>query len=124
MKKPNRDLKESWYKKLKESGFNDIEQDEFRLKQWDSSAARRSLKNRTHDSWQSHQEYYILAYQFLNNARFRSKLDKIIWEYHSNGISMRGIAKLLSKVNIKHNKDTVNNIVKRLRKRMLRKHTN
>ncbi len=57
-----------------------------------------------------------MAGQFLNNYNFRSKLEKVIWEYHCNGISYRNIAKLLRKVktSMTPNKDNINAIINKL----------
>lgn len=40
-------------------------------------------------------EYYRFAGHFLNDHRFASKLEKLIWELHANGLSMRNIVKKL-----------------------------
>lgn len=104
-------LKEVWYKKLEKSGFEDIEKDEYNLKQHSSRFAEPVVVR----NWHAKSEYYSMAGQFLNNYKFASNLEKVIWEYHSNGISMRNIAKLLKRVKIiKPNKDNINEIISRL----------
>lgn len=108
-------LKEKWYKKLKKSGFNDIEQDEDNLKAWSSKFATQKVK----DLYESKQAYYYMATQFINDYVFSSKIDQIIWEYHAEGISMRDIAKTLNKTRtITTNKDAVNIIIRKLEKIM------
>lgn len=89
-------LKEVWYKKLERSGFEDIEKDEFNLKQYSSRFAEATVVR----NWHAKSEYYSMAGQFLNNYKFNSRLEKIIWEYHSNGISIRDIVKILKKVRV------------------------
>lgn len=86
------DLRDKWYARIKTKGFNDIEQTKdgqlsyglgknFRLKQ-------NSLT----------EEYYYLARQFLNDYQFEDEIQKVIWEYHSEGLSTRDIAETLRKV--------------------------
>lgn len=87
-------LKKVWYKKLEKSGFQDIEQDEFNLKQYSFRITQAAVRR----SWHASSEYYYMADQFLHNFKFKNNLERIIWEYHANGISMRDIAKLLKKV--------------------------
>lgn len=84
-------LKALWYKKLEESGFTDIEQDEIYLKRGVSVIDPRRI------TWQSQAEYYHMATNFLNDHRFRSNLEKVMWEYRSEGMSIRDIAITLSK---------------------------
>lgn len=114
-KKPQtlEELKTYWYAKLSKDGFEDIEKDEFNLKQYSSRFNQDAVVR----NWHSKSEYYSMAGQFLNNYKFASNLEKVIWEYHANGIGMRDIAKLLQKVkvkSIKPNKDNVQKIVSRL----------
>ena len=105
--------KRYWYRKLARSGFHDIEREgpkykvEAHTARFNTEAVARS--------WHAKTEYYSMAGQFLNNYKFASRLEKIIWEYHTNGISARNIAKLLKKVKIiKPNKDNISTIIKRL----------
>lgn len=77
-------LKNLWYKKLKKSGFEDIEQDEDILKSW-------SLFFPTHQktslSFESSARYYQLAGQFLHSHKFQSSLERFVWKCHSEGMS-------------------------------------
>ncbi len=127
-----RALKKLWYKKLKETKrksnqnliflddapedeyFKDIERNEYELKRPSEFVRERYLK-----SWQSKETYYYAANHFLNEYKFVSALERIIWEYHSNGISGRNIAKTLTKTRRRPiNRMTVWRIVKRLNKEM------
>ena len=110
-----------WYKKLKDSGFEDIERDELYLKRYSGSlneSGKEKLsytKRRLH--WESTGDYYSMAAKFLHDYKFTSNLEKVIWEYHAEGMSMRNIAKTLKKLKLKKfniNKDKVNSIVKPL----------
>ena len=88
-----------WYKKLKDEGFEDIEQDEDTLKSWSSTHFNK--KGFSPEYRMSKIEYYQMATNFLNDYTFESNLDKIIWEYHAEAISTRDIAKLLTAAKIK-----------------------
>lgn len=104
-------LREVWYKKLAQSGFQDAEEDDFHLKQYSNRFAQpTAIRN-----WHAKSEYYSMAGQFLHTHKFASNLEKTIWEYHVNGIGVRDIAKLLKKVRvIKPNKDNVQAIIAKL----------
>ncbi len=111
-------LRAEWYKKLKDEGYEDIESSETHLRFYSSTFAReKSLL-----SWEAKQAYYQMATTFLAENRFRSKLERIIWEYHANGMSGRDIAKTLEKVKIHINRMTVWRIVSRLEKKMKKKY--
>lgn len=105
-------LKKEWYEKLADSGFKDIEQDEFKFKHVSHASyfGREIVKRNYH----AKSEYYSMAGQFLNSYKFESELEKVIWEYHANGISLRNIAKLLKTVEIDMNKDSVHGVLKKL----------
>lgn len=93
-------LKKLWYKKLKASGFHDIEDaDNSRLK-GGASGMKYQARYGEGVYQQTRQEYYYAAYQFLNSHEFDKERDRIIWEYHANGISARNIKKLLEKAGI------------------------
>lgn len=105
-------LKTVWYRKLKQSGFKDIERDEDTLKNWSSIFAYQKPGN----NWQSKEEYYRYAAHFLEEHKFETELQKIIWEYHANGLSMRNIAKTLNKTRVtKTNYTSVWQVIKKLK---------
>lgn len=111
-KKPSslKELQDKWYKKLEKSGFQDIESDEDNLKVWSSVFfARHSI-----EQIQAKQAYYQMATNFLEDNNFENKRDRIIWEYHANGISYRDISKVLKRVRIKLSHTAVQNIVHKL----------
>lgn len=116
MSKPDYDkLKKKWYAKLAKEGFKDIESDEDSLKTYSNIFAQKHSPEQT----LAKIEYYRMAEHFLNEYKFASKLDQIIWEYHSNGISMRNIAKLLKQARVaRTNRTDVWKLVKRLRFKM------
>ena len=104
-----------WYKKLKEAGFEDIESDENNLKSWSSKLARKNPP----EIWQAKATYYSMARSFLNSHTFQNNLDKIIWEYHTEAISVRDIVETLNKTKvIKIGRDTVWLTIRRLENAM------
>lgn len=86
-------LRAVWYKKLEKEGFQDIETDEHNLKSWSAKFASR----KSQELWQAKEAYYYMATNFLNEYAFDSALEKTIWEYHTEAISIRDIVKLLRK---------------------------
>src|SRR5271165_2288854 len=97
-----------WYKKLKDSGFEDIEDDAGNLKTYEGGQFFEEhhlydqLKHQTKE--EQHQiaieattRYYQLATQFMHTYPFKRNLDKIVWEYHAVGTSRRRIATALTK---------------------------
>lgn len=109
------ELRDTWYAKLRADGFRDIEQGE-------TSATRAVSKSylKLDDAYrQSVQDYYCLTTHFLNDYKFDSEIEKVMWEYYSEGLSMRNIAKILQKtVDTKYNKENVWKAVSRLEKIM------
>lgn len=112
MSKPDdfKKLQDKWYKKLKDSGFEDIEQDEQRLKRWDSmyfitrhtsfvgNSAKQvagSHRKLSTDQFKSQQEYYQLAGVFLHNHQFKDSKERTIWELHSEGYPTSDIYKVM-----------------------------
>lgn len=107
-----KELQSIWYAKLSRSGFTDIESDEFNVKRWSYNIKQDSITHKAKE------EYYQLAERFLNEFKFKNRREKIIWEYHSNGISVRDIADLLTRLISPPNKSTVGAVVKRLKEIM------
>lgn len=122
MSKPNKnlslkELKEIWYKKLKKSGFHDIEKSEDHLHEWHSKRFLGIPK----EVFKAKVDYYTMAERFLNDYPFETNMDKLVWEYHSQGVAVREIAQLLKKVGVKSikiSKSTIWLMVKRLRNSM------
>lgn len=104
-------LKEIWYKKLKDTGFDDIELSE--------QYSNRRSTSRSND-WidpllrQATEDYYTMAYHFLHSYEFESEIEKVIWEYHAEGLSIRNIVKILKDVKVETNRIKVWKTVNRL----------
>lgn len=131
MDKKLQQLKAKWAKKLKKSGFNDIEtHDGQYLKYWDSqyfkqgrkpSGAKNLMKAKSEDllpldsmHFVDKREYYYAAGHFNTSYPFESKKDSKYWSLHAEGLSNREIAK-----KCKCSKDIVNKVIKRLKEIML-----
>jgi transposase-like protein len=120
-KKPDYEKeKAKWYKKLENSGFVDIEQDEDNLKKW-SSVFTAEVGKHSLELWKIKAEYFQMATNFLEEYKFDNNVEKVIWEYHANGLSIREIADLLKKARVKSvgvKKSNVSLIIKRLKNSM------
>jgi hypothetical protein len=111
-------LKKEWYTKLKKEGFEDIERHESATFALKSSSNKFNTADVARDYY-AKSEYYSMARKFLHDYKFSSNLEKVIWEYHTEAISARDIAKLLVKVKvIKPNKDNISQIIARLAQEM------
>lgn len=112
-------LQTSWYKKLENEGFEDIEQDEDNLKLW-SIEFFRTRYNKS--LYEAKEEYYRLAGSFLYEYSFKDATDKFIWKLHAQAISTRDIEEKLKATPHKHiKKDAINDIVRKLAKEMIKK---
>lgn len=105
-----------WYKKLKDDGFEDIEDVERdTLKTWALRTTAELLRVNSKIVIEAKEEYYSMCRHFLADHEFKNKKERIIWEYHTEGISTRDIAKLLEKAGIaKTSRTPVYNTIKRL----------
>ena len=113
-----------WYAKLKAEGFDDIEQDEDNLKIWTSHFFKRKSNI---DLIESKIEYSHMTTSFLHEYTFKTELDKIIWTYHNEAISVRDIAKLLAEAkiaNVSHVTiwNTVERLIEEMKKMYLIRH--
>lgn len=110
------ELQAKWYKKLKSKGFDDIEENEDRLKSWASSQFVQ------HDNpilFEAKAQYYRNASKFLHDHKFADKISKFIWQQHSEGCSYRSIVKKLKEKKIKTNTEQVYHVIRDLREIML-----
>lgn len=113
--KPPKQLLDKWYKKLKNSGFDDIENEDGRLR----TGANNNIENiQTVDSFENRQEYYRLVGHFLHEHQFKSAFDRIVWQLHGEGKSTREIVAHLKSKNFKVYSDKVNKAILALRKAM------
>jgi hypothetical protein len=94
-------LTEIWYKKLKNSGFEDAEKNEIYLHR-DARSSRIFQANKSQEYYDSVLEYYIMAEHFLNEFKFENEHEATIWAYHSQGVSIRDMVKTFKKAGIKN----------------------
>jgi tRNA G26 N,N-dimethylase Trm1 len=113
-----KELRNEWYEKLKEAGFEDIEDTKSspeRLKRWDSSYF--SDKRITKIMRDSQEQYYYEATHLLvTHKEVFTPITHKVWELHSNGYSCRNIADELSQNGIKTNKDMINKTINKIKK--------
>lgn len=121
-------LQDKWYKKLKDSGFEDIEQDETYLKRsstnflssnfnYDTSHTVQDIVNKI----ELKTEYFRRARHFLNDHKFKNKTQKYIWAEHSEGVSHRTITEALKARGHNIGRTKVLNIIAELRTLMLKR---
>jgi hypothetical protein len=109
-----KDLQSEWYDKLNREGFKDVEQDEYRMKQWDCHAFSSRY---TPQYFYSGQKYFALASQFLHSYKFKNDFEKLLWEHHAQGLSIRDIHKVIPKPS--KSASTIFYVIQRLAKEML-----
>lgn len=107
------ELKKIWYKKLEKSGFKDVERNDKHenLKQYDAPWFYH-YASKNPEVMIAKQEYFYNATQMLQTGMFENATEKEIWALHSDGKSLRAIAK-----EVGFNKDNVHAIVKKLQSR-------
>lgn len=85
-------LTAQWYQKLKDSGFEDIEDSAGNLKQYHSI---RFLAKNIRTGFNEKQRYYELASQLLYSFPFKDKRMKNVWKLHAAGLQVPEIASAL-----------------------------
>lgn len=118
MKKTLQQLQLEWYKKLKDSGFDDIEASETKLRDWSYRFVRRTIN--TNDDLA---EYYRLAEFFVQDYKFETELERVIWEYHANGLNYPEILKIMQALPFSKKWKSflpIRRVIYKLRKKMFR----
>ncbi len=86
-------LQAKWKKKLKESGFKDIENDHGDFTDHGSAHDLRQRKIGFRAGYmEAIRDYYMWAEDMANHGRFKSAVDRKIWKMHSDGSTSREIA--------------------------------
>lgn len=111
-------LTKKWYAKLKLSGFHDIEYPGGSIK----NCRPRNVGSLDPLLISAKMDYYSFCRSFLEQHAFESNREKIIWEYHTEGISIRDIVDTLKKSRIKTNRDAVHKIIQKLERLMKAKY--
>jgi hypothetical protein len=104
-----------WKKKLKASGFRDIERSEMELSSYSFEVAQKYNRETV--------DYYAKCSEFLHNHTFPTKLDEFIWSEHADGRSLRDISSKLESHDIYPplKKDAIRGHIVRLEAIMLKK---
>ena len=105
-------LKKLWYAKLKASGFRDIEYEDGSIE----SPVPRLLRSRMFqkESIEIIEDYYVMCVCFLDNYNFETQRHKAIWEYYTEGLSVRQISAILCKAKLKGcSRSNVGHIIKK-----------
>lgn len=116
MKKPSKQLIQQWYKKLEESGFQDIETASgfltgtsyrgggqhatYKHLREKMGKSRFTAQSQVDESWAKNQDvqnYYYLAEQFANCYEFKSEIDKQLWTMYADGQTYREMGKTVGK---------------------------
>lgn len=90
-----KNLSGKWKQKLAESGFNDIENEQGSLNTWSTHSHKKKLVSL--ERFENKELYYRWAGFFLHEYNFKSEIEKMIWDFHSSGISVRNIVIELKK---------------------------
>ncbi len=109
-------LQKTWYKKLKDTGFEDLETPDGFPKQLSGNYF--SLRHNP-ERFEFQATYYRNAGYFLHRYKFKNDLERKIWEFHANGVSIRDTVKILTKARYKTYKREVHEILQYLVKQML-----
>lgn len=100
-------LQSQWYKILKSKGFEDIEQTthpDKPLKAWHSMYFK---SRHSADKIDEQLEYFTQCDRYLHLYQFESEHQRLLWELHAQGLSLRAIAKQLEAKGFRTNKDYV-----------------
>lgn len=121
-------LQREWNKRLKDSGFKDIEQPDGRLKRWDSHYFQLQFSQNHQGLTKEYQEskiaYYRMAGYFLNDYKFQDEVEKLIWNMHSEGVGQRAIIKELKHRGLRGHFDYVGGTIRRLAAEMKKRYQN
>lgn len=113
-KLPPKSLVAEWDSILKKDGFVDIE-DRDSPNEWLKTWHSQIFANRyNQELFHARQHYFEMATHFLHSYEFDSELEREVWFLHSEGKSLREIARATGKVS----KDGALKIIHRLTRAM------
>lgn len=108
-------LQDKWYAKLKKEGFDDIERNGGGLK----TDPMQNIKTfYDQSSFEAKQSYHSSVGYFLHHHTFNNEKERLIWEFHSQGVSIRDTVEALQKKGYKTYKRQVHEILQKLVKQM------
>lgn len=115
-------LQKEWYRKLKESGFEDTESPSGLSKRWYPSAldpTRNVAGQSGHTRFDAITQYYRLAGQFSHDFTFKNEFQRGVWELHADGHSVRDIISAMKERGFKSYHWLVQTTIEKLSKEML-----
>lgn len=89
--RPCKTLKKEWYTHLKSEGFTDIEKKDDLVDHKNVLDLIYKQNYQTTVQFEAHRSYYQWAESKLNDGRFDSTKDRMIWECHAQGMTRRSI---------------------------------
>ena len=92
MKVPKK-LAAKWEAKLAKEGLGDLEDSKGRLKSWHSFKFQAQF---TPDEFAERSTYYYQCEELLRIYTFKRPIERKIWQLHSEGLSVREIAKSIN----------------------------
>lgn len=105
-----RRLQKTWYRKIKNDGFKDIESENgLSLKEWNSNFFKNRL---VYIKYQCTLQYYQKGSEILQTYSFENQYEKKIWQLHMEGMTVRQIAKTLK--SYKKKKSTIHTIIEKI----------
>lgn len=111
-------LQKEWDAKLKNSGFDDAEQRDGRLKVWHNHY----FTNRhSPDQFITQEIYYRIATDLLTEYKFANDKEKLIWRLHAEGLPYREIYKKMTRYYGHPARHTVYKVINTLRAEIGRK---
>lgn len=113
-KSPNfKALRDIWYERLKDEGFQDAEKDtggRMELKQR-ASAPYRHIKAPIDQA--TKEQYYIVVAQCVHETEFRNEVDRCILTLHASGWKVCKIIDHLEEMGITRNRNTIRYLIRR-----------
>ncbi len=117
--RPPKKLARLWAKKLANSGFEDIEQSDGRLKKWEAHY----FNHRPDKPFQEAKTaYYRMAGYLLHDHIFEDEKEKLIWSLHAEGKGQRQIIRELHKQGHQACFDSLRPVINKLSAEMKRKY--
>lgn len=114
-KKNFKDIYKEWNKKLKDSGFEDVEEDskdtkeERLLKQKSTNAYRQASELER----ESRLDYFCFVGYLAHNTVFPTDLEKLVMIRHSEGAMIKNIVDEIASRGISRDRKTIRHIIRR-----------
>ena len=104
-----RSLQKKWEKKLKDSGFVDMEDAKARLRQ----NAGNSYRTRSHTLINAKREYYEMLGFWQHETGFKDDVERLVMELKADGIMIKDICLVLKGAGERCHRQTVRWIIQR-----------